>query len=106
MTISNIQGIAFSNGKIRVLADLFAQTYATALALQNAWNAQGMGSIITNTSDVILDGSAVDGRPIITGAQATEIVVLAENFVTAYQANTNAQLNAVLEVAVNGQAAF
>lgn len=96
----------FSNEKIRVMADELATVYFTAKALVASWNATSMGSKITNTADLISDGSAQDGRTQITGAQATAIVTRAQEFITDYEAGSNAKLNTALIPRVNGGARF
>lgn len=104
--ITNPQAVVFANEKIRVMADLMASNYLTAKTLVADWNALSMSSLITNTSDNIVDGSATDGRSPITGIQATAIVTRAMEIIADYEAGSNAKLNTVLQVKVNGQAKF
>lgn len=99
--ITNPQAVAFCNSRVRVIADKLAQTYYACLELQNDWFAQSVSEVLTNTSDVVDDGSDRDGRAPVTGADATSVVTRAMEFVTVMQANSNAQLNTVLAVAVN-----
>lgn len=99
--ITNPQAVSFSNEQIRPLADLMAQVYYASESIVNNWNATGMSSLITNTSDVIVDGSAVDGRNQITGINATNIIVQAMAILSMFQANSNGVLNVTLIVAVN-----
>jgi hypothetical protein len=63
-----------------------------------------MSALILNTTDVIVDGAATDGRSVITGAKATSIITRAQEIITDYEAASNAKLNTVLQVAVNQQA--
>lgn len=72
--ITNPQAITFANEKIRVAANLLAQLDNFANAVVNEWNAAGGTSLIPNTADVIVDGAATDGRPVITGAKANAII--------------------------------
>lgn len=104
--ITDPAAVAFANQKIRPMADAMAQNYATCKAIVNAWNALTMSAKITNTADIISDGSATDGRNQITGAQATAIVTRAQEVIADYEATSNAKLNTVLQVAVNSGAKF
>lgn len=104
--ISNPQAIAFVNQKARVYADARAQSYATAKALVNFWNANTVSAVIPNTTDVILDGAATDGRQIVTAAGITNIVTRAMDEIADYEATSNAKLNTILAVAVNTGSRF
>jgi hypothetical protein len=53
-----------------------------------------------------VDGAATDGRNVITGAKATSIITRAMEFITDYEAGSNAKLNTVVQVRVNGGARF
>ena len=97
--ITNPQAVAFCNSRVRVIADQLAQAYYACLALQNDWFAQGVGAVLTNTSDVVDDRSDVDGRAPITGAAAVNVITRAMEFVTEMQAG--GKLGTVLAVAVN-----
>jgi len=99
--IFNPQAVAFSNTRLRHGADLLAQLYFEAKRTVTAWNALQMSALITNTSDVITDGSDTSGRPVITGAQATTIVTRLIEFIADYEASSNAKLTTVLQVAPN-----
>jgi len=80
--------------------------YMTAKAIVNYWNANSMSAIIPNTTDVIIDGAATDGRQILTGIAATAIITEAQAVITHYEAAVNAVLNQVNQVQVNGQSKF
>jgi len=97
--ITNPQAVTFCNQRVRAMADQLAQAYYACLALQNDWFAQGVGDVLTNTSDVVDDGAAVDGRAQITGAAAVNVITRAMEFVTEMQAG--GKLGTVLAVAVN-----
>ena len=94
---------SFANERIRPLADKLAQAYYACRAVLDEWHAQGVSDEIPNTGDVIIDGSATDGRRSITGAEATNIVVRATEFCADYEASSAAKRNTVLSVAVNPQ---
>lgn len=104
--ITNTQAVTFCNSQVRVAADLMSQLYFTAKAIVAFWNANGMSAIIPNTTDVIIDGAANDGRQILTGIGATAIITEAMAVIAHYEASTNAVLNQVKQVAVNGGARF
>lgn len=104
--ITNATAVAFANQKVRVAANAMLQNYHTCKALVDAWNAGSLSAVMTNTADNIVDGSATDGRNPITGAQATAIITRAQEVITDYEATSNAKLNTVALVAVNGGAWF
>ena len=104
--ITNAQAIAFCNQQVRKMADSMASNYATCKAIVNNWNALSMSSLITNDASNIVDGSATDGRSPITGAMATNIITRAQEVITDYEATSNAKLNTVIQVKVNGGAQF
>ena len=112
--ITNPQAVKFANEKIRVAADVLAQLDNFAASVLNEWTALGGASLIPNTTDVIVDGASTngvdatggDGRPVITGAKATNII----NRLTAYRSSTATTglamgvagvRDTVLQVAVN-----
>lgn len=116
MANTNVQAITFSNTRIRPFADMLYSAYLTAKSLVDQWNAQNVSAVIPNDSVVIADGSATDGRAPITDAQATNIITRAtelvswmENGLVASPFNataTNATLNTVSAVEVNGVSKF
>lgn len=105
-TINNAQAVAFCNQKVRPMADTMAQSYFTAKAIVSFWNANSLSSVIPNTTDIIVDGAATDGRQILTGQAATAIITEALAIVSHYEASTNAVLNQIQQVAVNGESRF
>src|SRR5437016_11907891 len=104
--ITDPAAVKFSNEKIRVMADAMAQSYFSAKSLLAEWTAVTMSAKIVNTTDLIVDGSAQDGRNQITGAQATNIINRAQEIITDYEATSSANLNTVAAVAVNKAARF
>lgn len=105
-TNTNAEAIAFSNQKARLMADAMAQSYFSAKVIVDQWNADSLSSIILNTTDLIVDGSATDGRNPATGAEVTNIITRAQEIITDYEANGNAKLNTVLAMAVNTGSKF
>lgn len=103
MAITSPAAIRFSNEKIRVAADLLAQLDNFANTVINEWNAAGGTALIPNTADVIRDGASPtddlgtngDGRLVITGAKANNII----NRLTSLRAST---ANAGLAMGVTG----
>lgn len=98
--------VRFCNEKVRVMADSMAANYLTAKAIVAEWNANTLSNLIPNTSGTVIDGSQTDGRNQITGAMATAIITRAQEIITDYEANSNAKLNTVFSVKVNGQSKF
>lgn len=99
--IDNPQAVKFCNENIRVAADKLAQTYYFAKSVRNEWHARNMGATIPVSSDEIIDGSAVDGRPVITANDINVLMQSIESFVNKFEANNNAELNAILKIAPN-----
>lgn len=116
MANTNAQAIAFTNNRIRPMADLLYAAYLSAKKLNAEWNAQSVATVIPNDSTVIADGSATDGRPQITDAQATAIVTRCTELISWMENGlaaspflgsvTNATLNTVLAPEVNGVSKF
>jgi hypothetical protein len=100
--IDNPEVKKFANEKVRPLADKLTAGYYAALAFLNEWDATEMGTKIPNTSDVIVDGSATDGRSPITGANVNGLHTHASVIVADLEANDNAKLNILLQIEVNG----
>ena len=100
MPINDPAAVRFSNEKIRVAADQLTRYYLFKEVVDE-WFATGMSSLITNTSDVIEDGSATDGRNVITGIDATAIITRMMEVISDMEAASNAKLNTVNKVAVN-----
>ncbi len=96
-----VQAVKFSNEKIRVSADLLAQLYNFANTVIDEWNALEGIKLIPNTAEIIADGSENDGRTIITGVNANNVITRLQEFVNDMNANTSAKLNTVLKPAVN-----
>jgi len=101
MSITNPTGIKFSNEKIRRAADQLAKCYYFAKSLVDEWYSTNMGSIITVDGGTIEDGSETDGRNVITGNDATNVVVRCTELIADFEANNKAKLNTVNKVAVN-----
>ena len=97
------RAISFTGEKARVAADKIAQAYYFAKIVVDEWFAEGLSSVITNSSDDIIEDAAYfgDGRKVVTGAEVTNIMTRCIDLVNDMEANSNAKLNTVLNVAVN-----
>lgn len=101
MAIDNPQVVKFCNEKMRVVADKLAAAYYFAKLVRNEWYARNMGAIIPVSSDEIIDGSAVDGRPVITANDINVLMQSIESYVNKFEANNNAELYDILKIAPN-----
>ncbi len=101
MAITDPTAIRFSNEKIRPAADELAQAYYKVKAIVDEWFAQSLGNVLTNTSDQVMDGADIDGRPVITGINVNFMMNRMIELVDDYEAGNNAKLNTILQVAVN-----
>jgi hypothetical protein len=101
MAITSPQAIRFANESVRTMADQQAQTYYRAKAFLQEWAAQGIGGLIPNTADLVVDGSETDGRAPITGAKVNGLQTYLAAMVADLEANNNAKLNVLLQIAVN-----
>lgn len=69
--IETPQIIQWANQRSRTIADDLERLYAIITAYQSDYAAQGINALITaaGNTDIIDDGSSVDGRSQITGLQ-------------------------------------
>ena len=100
--ITNPEAVRFCNEKVRSLADLATRYHYAAQALLNEWDATDMAAKLPNTADVVIDGSATDGRSPITGAMVNGLHNHVEAMVADLTANSNQKLNILLQIEVNG----
>jgi hypothetical protein len=101
MAIDDPQAVKFCNEKIRPAADRYAQLYWTAKILIAEWNAAGLGTLIPNTADVVVDGSATDGRSPITGVMVNAFKNNLQLLVTDLEASAGVKLNGLTQIAVH-----
>jgi len=94
--ITDVTAIAFANEKIRVIATHMTRLYYSAKAIVDEWNARGGSAMIPNMQDAIADGASKDGRPVITGAHATNVITRLIEYVNDMEANNNAKLNTLI----------
>jgi hypothetical protein len=104
MPNTNPQAISICNDKIRPLADRVGQLYNLCKALQAEAVAEGWAAMFTGGSgNIIVDGSATDGRAIITDADVAAFITDISSFITDMEAASNARRNRALKIAVNPQ---
>ena len=102
MPNTNPQAIVIANTKIRPLADLLAKLYNRIKSAQIEFTAEDWGTLFPNDSEIIVDGSAVDGRTPITNAEVrTFMLTDAVAVLTPLEASSNAGRNRVFKIAVN-----
>lgn len=101
MPNSNPQAVAFANNYARKGADEIVTAYLSMKRLLQVWTGQSVITVIPNDANVIVDGSATDGRAPITNAQVNVLIANATTLVAAFEASANLILNQTLQVAVN-----
>jgi len=99
--ITNPQAVKFCNERVRVAADRFGQLYWWSKIVAQEWTAQGIGALIPNDASVVMDGSATDGRPIITGADVNTLAARVAEFVALLEAGGKEKLDQISKIAVN-----
>lgn len=99
--IDNAEAVRFSNEQVRTMANKLAQVYYAAKAVADEWTANNLGEIFPITDGPVVDGSATDGRHPIGGSEVTLLITRCNELVADYQANNNAKLNTILNVATN-----
>ncbi len=69
--ITNPQVVKWSNERARTISDSLALLYAKIVAYQNDYSAQGIATAMNSAAavDIVLDGSANDGRAPVTKNQ-------------------------------------
>lgn len=106
--------IAVLGPEIRAAADAVLAAYTLAFGRSKLWFVIGAGALVPNTADVVADGAPADGRPAITGADATRTVDRMVDFENWLRTGTfdgsgtanYAALNTVLAVTSAGKAAM
>lgn len=100
--ITNTQAVKFCNEQIRPAANAFARLYYDAKRIYQTWMALNLGEIIAyDNTDAVIDGSATDGRPIISGADVSGLMNRLGEIIADLEANSNAKLNSIIKVAPN-----
>jgi hypothetical protein len=123
--ITDPRAVAFANQQLRVADDLTVQLYRTLKNLLQNWSATGGNYIAlfpTGTANIVTDGASVngvdaaggDGRPLMNGSIANNIISRANELVNVLERGTLdtsgtqdfARLNTLLAAVVNGQPKF
>lgn len=113
----NVQAVLWANTYVRPLADQLYSTYLTCKKFKQMADAQqifGAAKPIPNDATLLGDGSAVDGRPPMTDAQATNLYNRAVDVINWYEGSAAISTsdgsfsvgNTVTNVSVNGSARF
>jgi hypothetical protein len=84
MPNTDAQVVKWANERARVLADQVERLRYAVVAYQADYLAQAIAAKITaaGASEVIVDGSATDGRSIITGTSLTNLKAAVDKMVT------------------------
>ena len=87
---SNPQVVTFANERVRPIANKFYQLYYDALSVNADYTAGDIGTKIdtAGASELIADGSAVDGRTRITGGDIYNLMTAIGQFI-AYMEGTS-----------------
>lgn len=102
MPNSNPQAVLIANTKIRPLADRLAKLYNALKSAQIEYTAEGWSTLFPNDSEIIVDGSATDGRTPITNAEVrTFMLTDAVAVLTALEASSNAGRDRVFKISPN-----
>jgi hypothetical protein len=101
MAITDPNAVAFSNLKIRPMADHLASVFYQAQIVLDLWNGTLMGDKFPVEGGTVEDGSDVDGRTPITGNDVQLFMSRLSELVTDYEASSNAKLNTVVKPSVN-----
>ena len=82
--MNNPQLVKYCNEDLRKLADLFVQIANFSEGSIATYNANDLGTIINNagSTNLVEDGSDVDGRTLVTGGDVFNIVTLLQDFNT------------------------
>ena len=103
MPITNPQAVRFANEEVRTVADKATAYYWQGKAFLLEWVAGSLGAVIPDDAgELIVDGSAEDGRGQITGKNANDLKDHLQAMVDDLEANNNLKLNILLKIEVNG----
>lgn len=81
--ITNPQAVVFANQYARVFAESLLSTIQTARVLVAMYNAQNGDNLFTNVAtDLVVDGSEIDGRPRISGQAVRQLLTAANDILS------------------------
>lgn len=110
MAITNPQAVAFCNDILRLHADAMVSAYESAKKAAELYTAGDMATLIPNNVELVEDGSAVDGRPRVTGAHVTRLFNQANQVVTWFESiapgDSVTRITRYRQVAVRGKSPF
>ena len=102
MPNTNPQAIVVCNEKVRPCADRFGQLFNYCKALQAEAAAEGWAAMFAGgAGNTIVDGSATDGRTVLTDADVAAFIADVSTFITDMEAASNVRRNRALKIAVN-----
>jgi len=101
MPNTNPQAILVANSKVRPAADRFGQLYGFLKILQVEVAAENWLILFPADNEIVVDGSAVDGRTPITNNDVRAFITLAGAYLTFMEQSANANLNLTMKIAVN-----
>jgi hypothetical protein len=99
--ITNPEAVSFCNNRARPAADHLAKMYYVAKQVKAEWDANNLGTLLPVSADLVIDGSAIDGRHPITGNDVQVLMGVLASFIASMEASNNQNLTGVLNVAVN-----
>ena len=101
--ITNPEAVRFCNERIRVAANKLNVAYRFAKEVAAEWNANPdlATNIAYDNTDLVVDGSATDGRHPISGVDTNNLVTRLNELIADLEANSSAKLNTILAVATN-----
>ena len=101
MPNSNPQAVRVANDKIRPAADRFGKLYNFLKALQAEATAESWLTLFPVDVELVVDGSATDGRAPITDTDVRNFITLATAYITFMEQAGNANRDLALKIAVN-----
>lgn len=102
MPNTNPQAVTVANAKIRPLADIMAGLYNALKSAQIEYIAENWPALFPADTEVIVDGSATDGRTPITNSDVRNFMLNdAVQFLNFMEANTFASRDRVFKIAPN-----
>ena len=99
--IDDKQAITFSNEHLRTFADTYIGAYQKAKQIQIKWLAEGMDQKIPNVEEDINDGAQVDGRTVVTAADARAIKAQVDALINLMESDSMVKLIELTKYAVN-----
>lgn len=104
--ITNPEAVKFANEQVRRMNDMHVAHYRTCKQFKANYDAAVMGNIFTTNGDVVVDGSATDGRHSLTTFDVNNVYARAAEVIADYEASSNTKLNQANVIAVNTNPLF